>query len=228
MSAFSENLLQEFSSLLRQLALFLKHHSERTLLREYQSLSETEKTTLRKFIEILKPEETAGKADEIAGEPDEADGPDSSAGESRRKLFDTTAIAPGDYLNHWIADYATFFDSISTDLVQHSWATAYKKIRMNETVSEILTIRRRFQLRNLYLSVVNANYHTGKSWRHDGSLQLATNIKNEDSSIAETVEDIKKTLEIRIELGIGYNYWVSELGEPGYLILMPSNVSETE
>lgn len=104
---------------------------------------------------------------------------------------------------------------------------AYIKIRRCKEIDHIVKIHRRFDLRNFYLLATEYRYCSKNGLIKGGMSTLAEEIRSQDPSMG-TIENIDKSLRSIIQLGRGYDAWVSELGHPGYLIALPLHISETE
>lgn len=143
----------------------------------------------------------------------------------------TVTIAPS--LRHILKrcrrDPKVFFAELcQTFPTSGGWGAAFCKIRQGEGHADLLKIHRRFDLRNLYLQAVQCGYHTGKSWRWNARVSMAVEIKRQFPSLTASIDEIEKELGHYINLGRGYETWVTEFGHPAFLIALPLDVSETE
>ncbi|KAL2359042.1 hypothetical protein RJZ56_008127 [Blastomyces dermatitidis] len=104
---------------------------------------------------------------------------------------------------------------------------AFWKLRRCEETMDILKIHRRFGLRNFYVLAVKYGYYSQKGWRRGAMRVLAQDIKVQHP-LSGNVDVISESLRLYVELGRGYDAWVTELGLSGYLVALPLEVSETE
>lgn len=89
-------------------------------------------------------------------------------------------------------------------------------------------IKRRLLLRSFYSFMVRYGYHTGMRWTSKAVDGLVDCIKGHCS---EDEAKIKRNIQRYAELGRGFAAWLKELEEPdkpGYLMMMPPEVSENE
>ncbi|OJD28185.1 hypothetical protein ACJ73_00422 [Blastomyces percursus] len=121
-----------------------------------------------------------------------------------------------------------FFAALSQALpIDGGLVAAYCKLRRCEAKKDILKIHRRFDLRNFYVLAVKYGYYSQKGWRRGAREVLAQEIKAQYPS-SGSVEEIGKSLRLYVELGRGYDAWVTEFGLSGCLVALPLEISETE
>ncbi|KAI1935735.1 hypothetical protein LOZ57_006873 [Ophidiomyces ophidiicola] len=104
---------------------------------------------------------------------------------------------------------------------------AFYRLDQSEGVRDALVISRRFYLHSFYVSIVKQGYHSGKQWRRGASNSLSKVIGTRYPSLG-SIAEIKNKLCRYVEIGRGYDAWVTELGNLGCLIALPLGVYETE
>ncbi|KAJ5827598.1 hypothetical protein N7447_004361 [Penicillium robsamsonii] len=105
---------------------------------------------------------------------------------------------------------------------------AFYRLYQRENCRDLVQIHRRFELRNLFLLVIARKYHTGNRWEWGALDDLSAEIKAQYPQLPTKTPAIRKYLEHYVGLGYAYDKWIQILGDPGYLIALPLQVTETE
>ncbi|GBF66302.1 hypothetical protein TMEN_9022 [Trichophyton mentagrophytes] len=210
----------EILDLLRRFVQLVRSNPEPYLKAHLDSLSEDERRVIKKFSRILSE---SGKGSTRKGNTTVIE--DIKDITTIQLSFSLEAC-----LKDWKRDPKLFFKS-AVD-IQCSYGTAgeiFSRIRLDEDSRDTLMIRRRFDLRALYQFAVSQGLHTGKSWRNNGSQRFALVICNDllrhgDKEVNAIMEKVRDY----VYLGQGFHLWAEKLGGPGYLLIMPLELSETK
>ncbi|KAI3281249.1 hypothetical protein DTO002I6_9913 [Penicillium roqueforti] len=105
---------------------------------------------------------------------------------------------------------------------------AFYRVFKGEQREHILRIHRRFDLHNLYTLAVELGYHTGDKWKWGALNKVPGEILYNHPSLGLTEDKIKEYLKHYVRIGRGYGRWIEHFKDPGYLVALPLNVTETE
>lgn len=150
-----------------------------------------------------------------------------------RKPLEIHSIQPEEGLKseirRWASQHESFFGSSLDDnqpVRRPTFQKLYGKLRRNDINLGINDVHRRFELFSLFTYVQNKGYHNGKQWLQGAKGRLAREMLPLEDS-AEALEEAQKTLDHFVGLGRSFSEWVDELGHPGFLILLPTQLSES-
>lgn len=123
-----------------------------------------------------------------------------------------------------------FFTTIKQDSVpvKGGFPAAFSRVHERERCHDLLRIHRRFDLHNLYSMAVMLGYHTGNKWNWGALDIIARDIFSTCPLLGLEATEIKKLSKHYVRIGRGYGRWIEHFGDPGYLIALPLNVTETE
>jgi len=114
------------------------------------------------------------------------------------------------------------------DPVVHSpsFLALYSSLRKDEDDKTLTKLKRRFKLLSIYRGVVDAGYYTGRAWARGGAKNKLLTLLHREGLANE--EDLTaQNLERFVQLGQGFNIWSEAFGGDGYLLLLPTEISET-
>ena len=184
----------------------------------YETLSPTHKNALKQVVQTAKC-----KAKNVTGV--------TGRRARQQKLYDIQNLEPSEELQDRIKTWADNIESFFQDLEcvntgnGHDLSASFIRIDSNEDTRQVMTIRRRLDLRSFYVKVVARGYHAGERWHPRGSAKLAKQLKQSLASDRDA-EEIRKKLEKYVEMGFSWNLWAERLGGPGYLLILPQTVAE--
>jgi hypothetical protein len=148
--------------------------------------------------------------------------------------FSHCAVKPppsvNDVLIRCIENPHHFFTAVTQGSIPNKggFSDAFCRVYKRQQREHILRIHRRFDLYNLYALAVELGYHTGKKWKWGALNKLPGEILSNHSSLDLKEGEIKEYLKHYVHIGRGYGRWIQHFGDPGYLIALPLNVTETE
>jgi hypothetical protein len=123
-----------------------------------------------------------------------------------------------------------FFTAVTRSSVpgKGGFSAAFCRVYTRQQREDILRIHRRFDLHNLYTLAVRLGYHTGKKWKWGALSKVPGEILSNHPSLDLKEDELKEYLTHYVRIGRGYGRWIEHFGDPGYLIALPLNVTETE
>jgi hypothetical protein len=135
-----------------------------------------------------------------------------------------------DVLGRCIKSPHHFFTAVTQVSVpsKGGFPDAFCRVYKSQQRDDILRIHRRFDLHNLYALAVKLGYHTGKKWKWGALRKVPGDILSNYPSLGLEESKIKEHLMHYVRIGRGYGKWVEHFGDPGYLVALPLNVTETE
>lgn len=136
-------------------------------------------------------------------------------------------------IRRWASQHESFFGSSLNDNQLGRRPTLqklYGRLRRNDINLGINLgindVHRRFELFSLFEYAKNKGCHNGRHWRKGGKGRLVREILTLEEK-DEVLEEAEKTLDHFVGLGRSFSEWVDELGHPGFLILLPTQISES-
>ncbi|KAM5469722.1 hypothetical protein MauCBS54593_004276 [Microsporum audouinii] len=208
----------EFLRLLRRLARLLQVHPETYVKTHLDSLSEGERSVFKRLSRMLPAKPANGSKNKTTVE----------------KITDITTIELSaglkNCLKDWAGNPALFFEGAGDSPRNYRTAAEiFSRIGRDEDARDISMIKRRFDLRALYLFAVSYDLHTGGSWRNGGCQKLASIIYDDLSQrVDEDINAITEKVKRCVTLGQGFHTWTEKLGGSGYLLVMPLELCETK
>ncbi|CAG8091625.1 unnamed protein product [Penicillium nalgiovense] len=148
--------------------------------------------------------------------------------------FSRCAVKPpssiNDVLTQCIKNPHHFFTAVTRVSIpsKGGFPDAFCRVYKGQQRENILRIHRRFDLHNLYTLAVELGYHTGKKWKWGALNKVPGEILYNHPSLGLTEGKIKEHLIHYVRIGRGYGRWIEYFEDPGYLIALPLNVTETE
>lgn len=134
-----------------------------------------------------------------------------------------------DHIADWKVDPDKLFHqstSTSGTSLGHSLVEIYVKIDENEDAQAVITLQQRFYCYVFFVKVSARGYHTTTRWLPGGALRLAEALVKSPLLEGCDVEKVSGKVKTFLERGMTYGLWAKELGGPGYLFLLPTEIPE--
>ncbi|OQD77382.1 hypothetical protein PENANT_c108G00526 [Penicillium antarcticum] len=136
----------------------------------------------------------------------------------------------GRILKECSVDHSHFLRDVDESCLPNGggFTNAFYKMHKRREKRDLCKIYQRFECLNLYRLAVGLDYHTGREWKWSAVDDLAEEIQIQYPHELFAKDKVKTRLKKHVRMGRRYNIWAEHLGNLGYLIALPLQVTPTE